>query len=354
MLIQLASRLQGRGFQQHVVSLRGHGLRAEDLEKLGIPVTCVHMSSPVRAIGELLKIIALVRRLRPNVIQGWMYHGDIVASLAHRLAPCRSQRRLFWGIRASNMDERRYRQAVRWSARLSRWPDVVIANSSAGARFHLEKGYRPRRLEVIPNGIDVDKFRPDPELREKMRAELGIPADACVAIHIARVDPMKDHATCVAALTQVPDVVGLLVGLDTETLTLPPNVRGLGRRTDVMALYAASDIVLSTSAYGEGFSNAIAEGMATGLVPVATDVGDTRTIVGDTGTVIAPGDVATLANELRRAAQWPPGYRQQCGLAARDRIVRLYSLERAVDSYVRLYSETPLAGGAPADALGRP
>jgi glycosyltransferase involved in cell wall biosynthesis len=338
MLVQLAARLKDRGFQQHVVSLTGHGPRADELESHDIPVTALQLDSAPRAILVLGKIVALIHRLRPDVIQGWMYHGDLIAALAHRIAPNRNQRRLFWGIRASNMDDARYRRVIKWGARLSAWPDVVIANSIAGAQFHVANGYRPRRLEVILNGVDPDKFRPNSEMRAALRIELGIAADACVAIHVARVDPMKDHATCLAVLAALPGVAALLVGNGTDTLPLPKNVRALGARVDVATLYAASDIVLSTSAFGEGFSNAIAEGMSAGLVPVATDVGDARSIVGETGAVVAPGDVAALVGAVRDEAQRSPDERRRRGLDARNRIMQFYSLERTVESFARLYA----------------
>jgi glycosyltransferase involved in cell wall biosynthesis len=181
-------------------------------------------------------------------------------------------------------------------------------------------------------------------LRQKLRAELGISASAIIAIHVARVDPMKDHPTCLAALSALPNVSGLLVGRGTDKLTLPANVRALGERADAAALYAASDIVLSTSAYGEGFSNAIAEGMSAGLVPIAADVGDMRSIIGETGTVISPGNVPALAEAIRNEAKRPPGERTKRGLAARDRVVRLYSLDRMVDRFARLY-EAPAVDG---------
>jgi len=339
MLAQLAPRLQQRGFVQRVVSLRGDGPRAQDLQKQGIAVEAFQLSPGWRAAPALLRIVTLIHLFRPQVIQGWMYHGDLVAALAHRLAPGYKERRLFWGIRASNMDDKRYGHLLRWSARLSQWPDLVVANSAAGASHHLRMGYRPRRLEVIPNGVDVDRFRPNPDARDRLRAELAIPADACVAIHVARVDPMKDHAIGMAALGQLPNVFGLFVGEGTETLPLPANARGLGRRADVADLYSTADMILSTSAFGEGFSNALIEGMSSGLLPIASDVGDARAIVGDTGAIVAPGDLTALVHAIREPADMPHDARRMRGVAARNRICDLYSLDRAVDRFAAFYSQ---------------
>jgi glycosyltransferase involved in cell wall biosynthesis len=170
-----------------------------------------------------------------------------------------------------------------------------------------------------------------------VRAELGIPADALVAIHVARNDPMKDHASFLAAMASQPQVRGLLVGAGTEAFALPGNVRALGLRRDVERLYAASDIVVSTSAYAEGFSNAIAEGMSAGLIPIATDVGDARIVVDDTGTVVPLKDAAAVAAAIGKVAASTPPERTAQGRCARARIVEQFSLDMAVERYERLY-----------------
>jgi glycosyltransferase involved in cell wall biosynthesis len=193
---------------------------------------------------------------------------------------------------------------------------------------------------VIDNGIDAKKFRPDPAMRKQVRAELGIADDAVVAIHVARVDPMKDHGNCLAAMAEVPSVLGILVGSGTQELALPENVRALGIRRDVERLLAAADIVASTSAFGEGFSNAIAEGMSAGLVPVATDVGDARRIVGDIGSVVPPCNPLAFSQALAALAALPSEQRRQRGALARERIMSQFALDLAIDRYFQLYAAT--------------
>ena len=83
---------------------------------------------------------------------------------------------------------------------------------------------------IIPNGIDTDRFRPDPEARARLRQALGIAREANVVVHVARVDPMKDHATLLSAMERVPNATLLLVGKGTERLAAPPRVLGLGER----------------------------------------------------------------------------------------------------------------------------
>jgi glycosyltransferase involved in cell wall biosynthesis len=338
MLAETAIGLHHHGLAQHVVSLRGRGPYADDLAAAGIAVRALDIVSAPRALAVLWRLRKLVHRIKPDIIQGWMYHGDLAALAAHLIARGRSRRRLCWNVRASDMDDIRYAKLIRICGLFSRWPDVVVANSEAGARFHTARGYRPRRIVVIPNGIDTDKFCPDPRARSALRAELGL-GDKVVAVHVARVDPMKDHATFLAAMASLPAIVGLVVGAGTENLVCPPNVRALGVRRDIERVYAAADLVVSSSAFGEGFSNALAEGMSAGLVPVATDVGDARRIVGPAGHIIAPRNPTALAAAIKAEAALSPDQRRDRGLQARARIVGSFARAQAIDAYARLYQE---------------
>src|SRR6266511_532993 len=178
---------------------------------------------------------------------------------------------------------------------------------------------RGRRAEVIANGIDVEQFKPDAPARAAVRSELGIPGEAVVLAHVARVDPMKDHETFLAAMAELPDLRALLIGPFMENLPEAPNVARLGPRTDVARLLAGADIVVSSSAFGEGFSNALAEGMACELPAIATDVGDARDIIGDTGVIVPASAPAALTEAIRTLAREGAGARAERGAKARAR-----------------------------------
>jgi glycosyltransferase involved in cell wall biosynthesis len=191
---------------------------------------------------------------------------------------------------------------------------------------------------VIANGIELDKFQPDAAARAAVRSELSIPEDAIVLAHVARVDAMKDHRSFLAAMAMLPDVSALLVGAGTENLPMAPNLFRLGRRSDVPRLFAAADFVVSSSRFGEGFSNVLAEGMACGLPAVATDVGDAKLIIGDTGLVVPPQDPAVLAAAIRQLAGESASARAERGSRARARIAENFTLDHAIQCYVELYA----------------
>jgi len=276
-----------------------------------------------------------------------MYHGDLAALLALVASGRRRSTQLAWNIRCSDLDFARYSRAlhlvVRACAALSRVPDLVIANSHAGLVSHRTLGYRPRRAEVVPNGIDTDVYRPDAAARAAVRRELGIAEEAAVVAHVARVDPMKDHAGFLRTMALLPDVHALVAGAGTESLPAAANVHRLGRRADVPRLLAAADLIVSSSAFGEGFSNAVAEGMATGLPAVATNVGDAATIVGDTGLVVAPDNPQALADAIRALLSETPDQHVDRGRRARARIAERFSIPRAREQLAKLYDD--LLGG---------
>jgi glycosyltransferase involved in cell wall biosynthesis len=339
MLVALCRALAAQGLPQHVVSLTAGGPNQPVLERIGVSV---HVLAPGGLVGSGLTVLALarlIRRLKPAVLQGWLYHGDLFSALAHRLAGAPRTTLLAWGLRNSDIDHARYGRLLALGARLSGWPKVVVSNSQAGADFHRAQGYRPRRLAVIPNGIDTARFRPDPAARAAVREELGLAPDAVVAVHAARLDPMKDHATLLAAAARVPEIALVLVGAGTETLRLPPHVRALGRRDDPERIDAAGDIVVSSSRFGEGFSNALAEGMAAGLAPVATAVGDAGLILGGLGMLVPPGDPDSLARALGTLGALAPAERAQMGAQASARVREAFSVASMAQHFLTTWRD---------------
>ena len=349
MLAALAEAEMAVGVSSVVVSLKSGGALAGRLADAGIPVYELGMKGGRPGVGGLFRLTALIRQYRPSVVLGWMYHANLVSTMALSASGRHRATAHYWGIRCSDMDlgdyGRLFRLVVRASARLSWLPDAVVYNSNAGMAAHERLGFLPRRSLLIENGIDTGRFKPDFDKRNAVRAALGIDAGATVLAVTARVDPMKDYPTLLSALEHAPGVTVVLMGEGTDTrLPETPGVIRLGRRGDVPEILSAADMIVSSSAYGEGFSNAVAEGMACGLPAVATDVGDVRRIIGDTGIVVPPRDPAALAAAIGKMQD--SGDLAERGRAARQRIVENFSLERSVARFRQLY-ENGLRDEAP-------
>lgn len=196
---------------------------------------------------------------------------------------------------------------------------VCCAESTRAA--YRAAGIPAELLHVIPNGVDLFRFRPDAARRLAVRTELGIDPAAPVVVFAARYDGMKNVPLLLAAarawLARVPDGQVLLCGAGmtaanpglTADLTaafgtgqeLTDRVRPLGVRRDMESVYAASDVVALTSAWGEAAPLCLIEGMMCGAVPVTTDVGDSAAIVAGLGLVTAP-DPEVIAAAWSEAA----------------------------------------------------
>jgi glycosyltransferase involved in cell wall biosynthesis len=263
-----------------------------------------------------------------------------------------------WGIHHSSLDPRvdkfRTRLVNRACAFLSRKaPARIVCCSEASLREHKKLGYAADKLEVVPNGFDLEQVKPDPAARVSVRNELGIPADAFLIGMAARFHPHKDHRNLIQAAArlheQMPDIHFLLCGLDItwqnsqlagwiEEAGIRDRCHVLGLRQDVSRLFAAMDIA-TTASRSEAFPIVIGEAMACGTPCVVTDVGDSAMIVGETGVVVAPGNPAALAEGWRKLIEAGPAVRRRLGMAARRRIQRHFALQAVVERYQAIYAE---------------
>jgi len=218
-------------------------------------------------------------------------------------------------------------------------------------------GYRPKRFQVIPNGFDLSKFKYNEDSKFEFYRELKLePNTLCIGL-IARYDPKKDHTTFLKAIKQISnthkncnfifcgDSVDSkntnLINLIRE-LKIEPFVHLLGRRDDISRIMAAMDIMVLSSAFGEGFPNVIGEAMACEVPCVVTDVGDSARIVGGTGKVVPPREPHALAKAIIELIDLSHVARQIMGKKARERIDSEYSLDKIVEQYEYLYQS--LAG----------
>ena len=326
-----------------IVSLLRGGLFAENLDAAGYRVRDLGMGQVLTNMISPFRLARLIKQEQPDVIQSWMYHADLVTTLGVLLSGRRRKMRFYWGVRCSDMDTSKYHYTLRfviWACAWLSWiPNGVIANSYAGRRVHQAIGYRARNFSVIPNGVDIERFHPDPELRREFREELDIPDDMIAIAMVARVDPMKDHAKFLTAIENVPGVIGVVAGRGTENLPDSPRLRRLGMRQDIERVYAGCDAVVSCSAFGEGFPNVLVEGMAAGLLPVATDVGDSALIVDGVGTVVPASDDAKFLEAIRGLVDQGQARLLRRGIQARERVAEFYSLDRAVTAFDHIYRQ---------------
>jgi len=344
-VVALATSLRQKGESVAIATLYSAGPWRKNLEAAGVPLYTLgkHWRWDFFFVFRLIK---LVREIRPATLHGCLGIANILTILLHPLLP---NIRIVWGVRASDMDLRRYgwldRLLYRLECALSRFADLIIANSYTGLNYAVAHGFPKEKMVVISNGIDTDQFSPDPYLRKKASKDLGVAETDHLIGLVGRLDPMKDHPTFLKAAALLAkerqDVRFVCVGDGPkpyeaqlrrmcEELGLAKRVIWISAAENITAIYNAMDVMTSASSYGEGFSNVIGEAMACGVPCVVSDVGDSKWIVGETGWVIPPGNPTALCAGWRQMLELDADARIEQGKKARNRIVHHFGLERLI------------------------
>lgn len=345
MLTRIVGRSDPDRFRHVVLSLTGPG---PVLHRLPASVEVHHVASPT-PLGLLTAVHRVARDVRPDVVQTWLYKADLLGALAAGGRP------VIWNLRQSRVDSasdsRSNRVVARVNARVARRrARRIVAVSTAAAEAHVSLGYPRDLITVIGNGFDLDRFRPDPEARRRLRDEWGWAGNEFVVGYVGRNHPVKDIPSLLRSFALVAErcpsarfvVVG--AGLTSDKLGpgLPPHLdpvlRCVGPVYDVPPVLAAMDLATSSS-IGEGFSNTVGEALATGLPVVATDVGNSRDLIGPHGTVVAAGNSDAMGEAIARWVEDGHDVSTSVGRAARRSIGEVHGIDSVVSQYERLWKD---------------
>lgn len=350
MLVRLVTAMNAKDFDNRVLCLGSETPLAGELRDHGIPTVCLGIKAGPRGLWRLSRFFMEGDPWRPHLAQGWMYHGNLAAYLASRIFAGEVQ--LAWNIRVGIDNMLTYRpltrHLIRLGACLSGATSSVLYNAVRAREQHEAIGYRKERGFWIPNGFELDRFRPDTEARVKVRQELGLQPEVQLIGQFARFHPEKNQTLFLAALASLPPGVhGLLAGqgIHEEQPALVEAVREyglagrvhfLGERIDLPQLTAALDIAISPS-WNEGFSNALGEALACGVPCVATRVGDSEFLVGSAGRTIPPGNLEAMIEALNSLLALSREERIKLGESGRRRMKAKFSLEAVAIQYESLY-----------------
>ena len=342
-LATLVKALNKDRFDVTVITFYSGGYFENELAESNIRLISLRKRGRWEVFRFLWRLIGELKRLHPDILHSYLVEPNLIVVL---LKPLLRSTKIVWSVRASNMKLERYD----WFARLnfnlqrflSRFPDLIIANSEAGRAYQLARGFRAQRFIVIHNGIDTLKFKPNRELGKRIRESWRVTEKTVLIGLMARLDPMKDHPTFLKAAAVLcrghSDLRFVCVGSGPEdyakSLRRLADEHGItdrliwaGERDDMPEVYNALDIACSSS-LSEGLPNTIAEAMACGVPCVVTDVGDSALLVGDTGIVVPPNDPQALAQALAECITMPASMRGN----PRSRIEERFAVSQLVNN----------------------
>lgn len=346
-LVFLANRLCERGHKIAIVLMYPAGELAKKLSSEKIEVFFLKKKKRWHVLGPVLSFLKFVKLHKPEIIHSYGTAPNLLLiflKFGYRRALC------VWGVRASYLDLSHYDYLAKvlfWlEPLLARGANLIIANSNAGRDYATSRGFPGRKVKVIENGIETEVYKPDAFSREEVRNTLGVKGSEILLGFVGRPDPIKDQegfvkAVCEASRRSHKILKAISVGCNdvNELDRLQKIARNAGledrfywldESKDVPRLLNGMDFLVSSS-YGEGFSNVIAEAMSTGVLCVATDVGDSARIVGSCGIVVAKMDIKALADGILKIIAVPPSERVRLAQYARERIIARYSINRLTD-----------------------
>ena len=351
-LTQLVLNLNRNDWEPHIICLGPRGHLADVLNSADVPVLCLNASGALSLPRVLFRLTREIRRLRPAIVQTFLFHANILGRIAARFAGVKL---IVSGLRVA---ERR----SPWYGRIDRWTNrLVVTNvcvSRGVADFSARVvGLDPAKLVVIPNAVEIEKFV---QARPADLTQFGIPAGSRMLIAIGRLERQKGFDVlleAIALLKPVPDDVYFLIvgeGPDYDKLRkmaersgVAGNMRWVNRRSDVPDLLAASTALILSSRW-EGMPNVVLEAMASGRPVIATRVEGIAELVldGDTGLVVSPEQPAELARAIRdllaRANFWV-----SAGIAAQQIVEKEFTPQAIAAAYETLYRQLL---GSPADS----
>jgi glycosyltransferase involved in cell wall biosynthesis len=341
-----------------VISLMSKQKYGLMLNEVGVDVYTLNFLNGKLSIAGLHKLYKLIKQIKPDVIQTWLDHADLIGGIVGRLAGVKN---IVWGVHHTELIKGESKPLTILVSKINSFlsyfiPNKVIYCAKESRKAQEKIGYKKSKGIVVLNGYDIEGFSQDNLLERKLRNELSISEDTFLIGHVGRYDPQKDLGNLIEALALLHKrqfrFSAVIIGTDLDTNNLDlvsmvdknglnESVHLLGRRNDINDVMNGIDLFVLSS-LSEAFPNVLNEAMLCGTPCVTTDVGDAAFIVKDTGWVVPSRDSKLLANAISQASK-EKNLNKTCWLdkkdACRQRIINNFSLEKMVKNYQKVWAD---------------
>lgn len=351
MLYKLIKYRSKNKYDVEIVSMTDRGVFGSKIESEGIKVHTLNMRNGQPTLKSIIKLRNICKDA--DIIQSWMYHADLISLIVGKTM---KNKKVVWGIHHSNLDKDKNKKLVLIVARINRYLSKftykIVCCSNFAKEVHIKFGFDKSKFEIIPNGFEVDKFYKVKGARCKLKEELTQIANTKnIVCHVARWDPLKDYNNLIRSIKIVSEKVDsvkyLLCGRyinddnkELKDLIIKEGVEDmvilLGTRDDIPDIMSASDILILSSS-GEAFPNVIGEAMACETPCISTDVGDCKYIIDRYGKVVKKQDSHELAIATITMLDKEESELKQIGKEARERIINMFSINKVVEQYEKIY-----------------
>ena len=297
----------------------------------------------INSFSVMLKLRTLLQQIQPNVVQGWMYHANVMTSLS--LLGMQQKPPVFWGVHHSLASPKEEslstKVALNLSKIFSQQPKGIVYCAHSSLEQHQAFGFNNANQQVIANGVALDQFQVNEQLHEPITIGFA-----------GRYHTAKGYAYLLQVIAELKDqpiifkIAGSGANLDTPEIKQafaehqldPQKVQLFDQVSGMPAFYQSLDAFLMTS-ITEGFPNVLVEAMASGLPCIMTDVGDAKYIVEDMGWVVAPRDVAALKAAILEYVKLSQADKHSLKQQTRARVEQNFSIQHVSQQYMTVWRQ---------------
>lgn len=337
-----------------VISIIGDGYFKDKIKELGVEVLLLNFNKNFffklgffLTTFRLIKAIFKIRNFTSPIIYGWMPHGAI---MSYWLSLFCKNTTLIYAMRDSldtNYEPKKL--IIGLMKYIVQKAHVITFNSKNGQEQYNAVGISNKNEKFIPNGYDKDRFiiANKEDYKKEILNKFNLSKSQVLVGFLARAHPMKGLDILIKSANLIlqndPNIIFLICGDNNfdsyKKLILPKHYNNFiftGHIEDTTKILSSFDILVSSSKYGEGFSNSIAEAMMMEVICVATDVGDSAYILGNTGQLVDPNSIKDLTSGIESMLKLNDVQRKEMQKNCRNRIIENFPEEKMIDQFLEL------------------